>query len=118
VASCSYLKGLPIAEHWPSTDKSDDWSKYVQAEMWIGNFSMSRAESDVYRYLTLFNIRASLYFFRAVVDSYSWVLRDHTFVQGNQSSEYYDPWSRLAQYEIGNQTAIWLDYLSGFRAAR
>ena len=81
--------------------------------MWIGNFTNRSVGEDI-KYLTLFNIRGNLYFYQAVPEVYTWVLTEQTYLQGNQSSYYYDPWPRLAQYEPGNQTAIWSDYLSGF----
>ena len=81
--------------------------------MWIGNFTNRSVGEDI-KYLTLFNIRGNLYFYQAVPEVYSWVLTEQTYLQGNQSSFYFDPWPRLAQYEPGNQIAIWSDYLSGF----
>jgi len=111
-ASCDYLKDLQVGEYWPKPAKNDDWSKYVQAEMWIGNFT-GRGPGEDLKFLALFNIRANLYFYQAVPEAYSWVLTEQTFFQGNQTGKYYDDWFRLAQYDTGNQTAIWLDYLSG-----
>jgi hypothetical protein len=87
-------------------------SEYITAELWIGNYT-SRKEGDELKYLTLFNIRGDLYTYRSLPDAYSFVVEEKTFLQNNHSSSYYSEWDYLKCYDSGNQTDIWLDYLSG-----
>lgn len=118
-ASCDYVKELPIQDAWPD-EQTNGWLHYLSAEMWIGNFTY-RSVDEEKKFLSLFNIMAILYNYRATPDVYNWILRDRTFYQGNHTSYFQAPgWEGCDDcnrgYDSGNQTELWEDYIVGLQA--
>jgi hypothetical protein len=98
------------------------WLHYISAEMWIGNFT-HRNVGDEKKFLSLFNIMAVLYDYRATPDVYTWILRDRAFYEGNHTSYFQVPgWEGCDDcnrgYESGNQTELWEDYILGLEAVQ
>jgi hypothetical protein len=118
-ASCDYVADLPMRDAWPD-ESTNSWLHYISAEMWIGNFSHRNA-GDEKKFLSLFNIMAVLYDYRATPEVYTWILSDRAFYEGNHTSYFQVPgWEGCDDcnrgYESGNQTELWEDYILGLEA--
>jgi hypothetical protein len=113
-ASCDYIADLPVEDAWPTRDGDKSYN-YISAEMWVGNYT-NRAVGDEQKFLTLFNIVANLYKWKATPDQYTWVVSDRTFLQGIHTAEFYDDTWYWESYDPGNQTLLWIDYLSSLEA--
>lgn len=114
-ASCDYLAGLPIEDAWPIKD-GDKLFNYISAELWIGNYT-DRSVGDELKFLSLFNIVARLYDWKATPDEYTWIVSDRTFLRGVHTSTFRDNRHFLQPYEPGNQTLLWIDYLNNINAS-
>lgn len=113
-ASCDYIADLPVEDAWPTRD-GDKLFNYISAELWIGNYTNRRA-GDEFKFLTLFNIVARLYDWKVTPDQYNWIVSDRTFLQGIHNGEVHDRRRFLEPYDPGNQTLLWVEYLSSLEA--
>lgn len=113
-ASCDYIADLPVEDAWPIRD-GDKLFNYISAELWIGNYT-DRKAGDELKFLTLFNLVARLYDWKATPDQYTWIASDRTFLQGIHNGVFHDRRRFLEPYDPGNQTLLWIDYLSSLEA--
>jgi hypothetical protein len=113
-ASCDYIADLPIGDAWPTRD-GDKLFNYISTELWIGNYT-DRKAGDELKFLTLFNLAARLYDWKATPDQYTWIVSDRTFLQGIHHGAFHDHRRFLEPYDPGNQTLLWIEYLSSLEA--
>ena len=112
--SCQYVKDVlqPTTFVWP---ENETLFNYISAETWIGNymeFTPYFGRYKNHKYVNLFSLPFQLYFKKAALKKYEWIITRKTFLQLNHT---YSKGHYLSQYPPGNQTDLWNDYFNGIQ---